>query len=435
MRTSFPFRRARIKILRVKARTSLYLGMLVYAVASLTSMAGMSIGAFIVVAGILLDGGGPKTFIRDLRVPLQTSWIRRYALASAGLFVAALVSLIGAQFFPLFYAGQSVSIRLPQDLAKFWYFILPLILCVGWIRLTQEERSKVFRAWLFTFAVLSIVGIFQYFTGWPRKQPIPFAPDRFHATLFLGHHLSVASILIFPFFAAFELLFSSASRKALNISTALVSAFVAAGGIALFFTYSRALWGALPFGFACVVLWKLPKKWALAGLALIVLSGAMVFQLPIVKERVRNQMGVGERVELWKANFEFFKHRPVTGVGFLKPHEVTRNYFAEKYPGRTDIFVGHAHNLYLEILSGTGILGLAAWLFWLGIVLGALFYVIRAMPSPSFGIGLAAAWLVFLINGLTQVNFWEGKVLHQVMWTTGMILFWASPKAETKRRS
>jgi hypothetical protein len=39
--------------------------------------------------------------------------------------------------------------------------------------------------------------------------------------------------------------------------------------------------------------------------------------------------------------------------------------------------------------------------------------------------GILSALIVFQINGLTQVNFWEAKVQHQLMWMVGWILFGA----------
>ena len=88
---------------------------------------------------------------------------------------------------------------------KFWYFIFSVFLMVAWLRLSENQRVTVIRIWISTFGLLSIMGVFQFFTGWPRALSNPLLPGKFHPTLFLGHHLSVASIWIFPWFAALEL--------------------------------------------------------------------------------------------------------------------------------------------------------------------------------------------------------------------------------------
>ena len=91
------------------------------------------------------------------------------------------------------------------DLGKAWYFPWPLALAAGLHALGASGRAVVARSWLLTLGILAAIGIQQHFTGWPRGQVIPSSPQYWHATLFLGHHLSVASVLIFPFFAALEL--------------------------------------------------------------------------------------------------------------------------------------------------------------------------------------------------------------------------------------
>ena len=47
--------------------------------------------------------------------------------------------------------------------------------------------------------------------------------------------------------------------------------------------------------------------------------------------------------------------------------------------------------------------------------------------EPGFAWGLLCAWIVFQLNGLTQVNFWEGKVMHQMMWAVAWSFVWLIP--------
>jgi hypothetical protein len=86
------------------------------------------------------------------------------------------------------------------------------------------------------------------------------------------------------------------------------------------------------------------------------------------------------------------------------------------------------------VLAGTGVFGALAWTFWVGIVVYAMACATRKPGALNFTGGLLAAWIVFLINGATQVNFWEGKVLHQVMWVVGLALLFSS-QAERRGQS
>jgi O-antigen ligase len=151
-------------------------------------------------------------------------------------------------------------------------------------------------------------------------------------------------------------------------------------------------------------------------------------QIPGIQRRLRDGMGIGERHELWLANWEFFKNRPLLGVGWRQNQELSGYYLMDKYQ-QTHVFSGHAHNNLLDLLGGTGALGTLAWLAW-------SFWVIRILwmkstrqteEEPWFGRGLVCAWVVFHLNGLTQVNFWEGKVQHQMAWVIAWSLFWISP--------
>ena len=45
--------------------------------------------------------------------------------------------------------------------------------------------------------------------------------------------------------------------------------------------------------------------------------------------------------------------------------------------------------------------------------------------------GWACAWIVFHLNGLTQVNFWEAKVQHQMAWVIAWSLLFAGMPKES----
>jgi O-antigen ligase len=297
-------------------------------------------------------------------------------------------------------------------MAKSWYLFWPLLLVMGLRKLAPAGQERVLRAWLVAFAVLSVVGIQQYFTGWPRPQRIPNHAEYFHATLFLGHHLSVASIFIFPLFVTLDLaLRPRALPRGFLIAAALL------GTATLFLGYSRMLWVALPIGLLAWGLWALPRKWGVTAAILAGLAGLALFQHPEVQRRLHDAEGVSTREQLWRVNMEFVKARPLTGTGWHHNLETAAYYLQEKQPGG-NYFVGHAHDNALEMLASTGAIGFLAWLFWCGLAV----WLLWKNPRLGFSRGLMCAWLVFQINGLTQVNFWEAKVLHQLMWVMAWTL-------------
>jgi O-antigen ligase len=410
----------------------LYWAFLIYSVLSLSAMAFMSIGVSLLIVAVVFDRGGPKRFYEEFLAILRIEAVRTYGIASLLFCIACFVSLICARFFPLAFAGKSTPIHLLRDMAKTWYLLLPLILLIGWRRLLPDQKTTVFKTWFIFFGILSAVGVVQFFTGLPRAQANPQLPGYYHVVLLLGHHLSVASIWIFPFFAILDVLFDRDSIKKLKIPFPILLLFFGLGSFSLFFSYSRTLWVAMPVGLILWVWIKLPRKFATWGTVIAISLGIILYQTPQFKYRMQSQIGISQRTELWTANLEFLKARPMTGVGLGKNHELSLYYFQQKYPHQTDFFIGHAHNIYLEMISGLGLFGFFAWILWLTAAICPLVRSCKNKLPLNFSHGFLAAWTVFLINGVTQVNFWDGKVLHQVMWVTSLALLWSSDSKNVK---
>lgn len=404
-------------------QSALTLALCIYAVSTLISMAVMSIGTAILVVALLWFYGGPRALLSQIREDLKASvWARRYLWVSIALALCCVGSLVWAKIAPLSYGGQSSPVHVFKDSLKLWYLFWPLPLVAGLGALTPERRTKILTSWIATCAVLGMVAIIQHFTGWPRPQGIPSnePPLRYHATLFLGHHLSVASILIFPFFASLDF-FKRKGEWFWGVAAAL-------GALALFLTYSRTLWAALPIAIFVWMLVSLPKRGKVALIALAILGAAGASQLHAIQARFQSwdfKYSVDTRAELWKANLEFLKERPVLGVGWKHNQELSGYYLMDLHHTK-DVFSGHAHNNLLDMLGGTGILGALCWVAWsvLAIAMAWTAWRRRLAASDTFALGLLCAWIAFQLNGITQVNFWEAKVTHQATWMVAWSLLW-----------
>jgi O-antigen ligase len=425
----------------------IFIGLTIYAVLSLFSMATMSIGAGILVLLLLgqLAKGSTTDGLNAPKAPRSNDSFlitlfskpigRSYLWSSFALLIACVFSLIFSSLDPLSFGGYHSQVHLIADSAKLWYFFWPLILVFAISKITPAQRLQVLRAWLITFVLLSAFGIVQYFIGWPRFQPIPGLEGHSATTLFLGHHLSVASVFIFPFFVLLDFL-RQAPRSNVTVGKSpvlpvwVLSLGAVFGFATLMLTFSRTEWVALPIGILVWMLWALPppgksgKKVRVFAVLGILIAGGLCSQIPEVKYRLTNQMGVHERQDLWEANWEMFKQRPLTGVGLKHNQELSGFYLMEKYHA-TDVFSGHAHNNILDFLGGTGLIGLLAFLVW-------WFFIFKWTLRPGVRVagynlsaGFFCALLVFQLNGLTQVNFWEAKVQHQLMWSIAWILWGA----------
>jgi O-antigen ligase len=348
---------------------------------------------------------------------ISAVWMKRYLQVTGVWISVILLSLVGASFFPLEFAQRTVPVRWGSDLAKVWYLVLPVLLVLTWSVLGRTRIQRILMRWWGFAVLLACIGIQQYWTGWPRPQLIPSSLEgRFHATLFLGHHLSVASIFIFPFFFG---LAEWKSRRNRGETSAMILLGTLALALLLFLTYYRTLWVALPLGVAFYFFlgWTTRVRWVGAMVLVLLLGG--LSQWGPINDRLRMQGGVTERTELWKAHWNLFLERPVLGVGWGKSVEISRNYDLEKFPEKSTYFVGHAHSMPLEALTSTGLVGGLVWLAWCWMWLSTVRNSGATEASKSAVLPYAFAgicvWIVFQLNGLTQVNFWESKVLHQVL--------------------
>jgi O-antigen ligase len=386
-----------------------------YLATTLISMATMSLGLiFLVVASALLW--------RDRKlawnaVTASRGFQRQWKL-SLLLFACCALSLMVATFWPVTLGGFTLRIQWPEDLLKAWYLFLPFWVGAVFVSLDEQAQEQVLDRWLYAMLALSFIGVYQHYFGWPRPRPIPNDPDdHFHVTLFLGHHLAVGSIWIFPTFFALDR--SMDTRD--GIQRWIYRGIALIGFVTLFLTYARSVWAFVPVGLLVWALIRMPWKKAIALSLITVAALTLVWNLPNVRTRIGvGAMGVAEREGLWKANWEFFKLRPLTGLGFHRVSDFSGPYLLSLNPTQRDVFAGHAHNNALEMLAGTGVLGFLAWLTWCG---GLWLNGLRAFKRHIAGSGIAgllAAWVTFHLNGITQVNFWDGKVQHTLMWVTAL---------------
>jgi O-antigen ligase len=304
--------------------------------------------------------------------------------------------------FPITYHQETVSIS-PKDWAKLWYFLWPAIIAWAFYLITDSQKIFVLRFYFCTAIFLCLIGVGQIFTGWPRPQGNPYLLGYYQPSLFLGHHLSLSNIFIFPFFLGLQLTIQS-WKKIRPSMLAFAALSLLVGLFILLMGYSRALWLSLPMGFTTMLFLEAKKTWRLPGLIAVATILGILYQVPEFQERLFSQMGRNDRIEMWERGIALWKTRPWTGIGFGKTLEVIRIYLLETQPGAKDYFIGHMHNLYLEMGVTLGLIGFPAFVAF-------LYEMGRRLWRQS---GLFSAYVVFLFGGLTQVNLWEGKVMHQV---------------------
>ncbi len=214
----------------------------------------------------------------------------------------------------------------------------------------------------------------------------------------------------------------------------VVSVIMLAGLLA---SWSRGAWLGMAAGLITVVALRSRAALAASGVAvLIVLIGLLFgsFQPQLIPQPVAERLvdlpayfgltdvlnqpvtdenfSVVERIAHWVAALRMWEQAPWLGVG---PGNYATVYPTVRLP-RWEDALGHAHNIYLNVLAETGVLGLAAYLLLWG---GAILWTwrkFRHAASRSYtgalAIGILGVLAHLSIHNLFDNLFVQGIYLH-----------------------
>jgi O-antigen ligase len=113
------------------------------------------------------------------------------------------------------------------------------------------------------------------------------------------------------------------------------------------------------------------------------------------------------RLTIWKEALEMLKTRPILGAGLAGYQTAVAPFHKAKY---IEIYL-YPHNIFLNFWSETGLLGLLA-LLWL---IGVFFWQGLRSPPTHYSLltthyALLAAMLVILIHGLVDVPYFKNDL-------------------------
>jgi O-antigen ligase len=121
------------------------------------------------------------------------------------------------------------------------------------------------------------------------------------------------------------------------------------------------------------------------------------------------------RIEIWLESIKIFKSHPIFGVGLGNIHFYVENYFIKAASG---FHLIKAHNLVLELLAETGIIGLAIFgtlLFKaLRIQLHNCFQLDKGFQN-SLAWGILSGTLAAIVHSMVEPNI-MGYMFGLVFW-------------------
>jgi hypothetical protein len=294
-----------------------------------------------------------------------------------------------------------------------------LAYAVRWLGL----KDKLFAPFMLVAAVVAIHGIQEFFTGWDyiRNRPVTRMIDdnEARAAGFFGLPTTfgnaISMTLCFPAAAALM----GWRRKAWENASVIFGTLMLLGGIALSFT--RAAWIGLFFALLAMALYRGLRPFLIMTVTAVVLSGAFFAIKPAFLQRAETIFDMSHqsnsgRLDMWRTNWWMIQDYPILGIG-LNDNERRAPEYNEKH-GAGDVHVGNAHNTYIQFLSGTGVLGLLAYLLFIGYYLWLTFQLLRVIPvgefwHRTFVLAALGAQVAMHIVGFMDCNFKSMQVQHQ----------------------
>jgi putative inorganic carbon (hco3(-)) transporter len=315
----------------------------------------------------------------------------------------------------LWASFQGPNVDAMRSLARWLSYLALFYAMCGWLE-RREQMQTALKLILASGMLVALFGFYQvlaqgysdlYYSLYPLQQE-GLEPWNGRITSFLFHFNSLAGYLnlILPLSLACMVLGEGTSLR----RTALACHGMALA--ALYFTGSRG--GLIAY---CILppaaIYFLPSRRVAIGkvLTAIALAAAIVALLRIPAEfaaesesRLRqvDEFTSASRLALWSAAGAMFVQHPFMGVGYGNYRSLYNNYLPAVPPNQLD-----AHNLYLQVLSETGVIGFLAFSLLIFELMRVAIRLARNSESlnRSVGIAMGGALATTLTHGMVDYLF------------------------------
>jgi O-antigen ligase len=379
---------------------------------------------FSLFAGVVVYRLGHR---KGLREWLWGGWLTRAVL---GYFVVAIASVA---FNPVTLDAQRELMRLASYVC-FYYVI------TDWIQTPQDTRT-VLKVLMASTIAVALFGLYQVAMGgysalydvlYPIQEEIRQIPQwEGRITSFLEHYNGLAGYinLVVPFCLVFALRGEDPALRTLSRWC------LALASVALLLTQSRG--GLLAFVAMLMVsayLLAPDRKTRVRRLALVMvlclMAGAVAGFFFQRLGEIDDYTAVS-RLAIWGGAFTVFARAPVVGAGFgnLRP-------LMGGLLGLPEGWMGDAHNLYLELLAESGLVGFIAFSVLIVCALRAARRCVR-QPRDEFmriiGIAIFAAVCGVLVHGTVDYLFHTTPQVAALFFLVlGMLRAWDSEAGRTQ---
>lgn len=336
----------------------------------------------------------------NMRGWLWSGWLTRAILAYFAIAIASVAFL------------NAVTLDAQRELMRLASYVGFYYVTTDWIQTHQDTRALLKALMISTIAV-ALFGLYQMMIGgysalydilYPVQEEIlQIPPWEGRITSFLEHFNGLAGYinLVVPFCVGFALRGTDPVLRMLSRWCLLLAS------VALLLTQSRG--GLLAYAAMLLVsayLFAPNRKSGMRRVAIVLivclLAGAVAGFFFTRLTEIDDYTTVS-RLAIWGGAFTVFARSPVLGTGFGNLRTLMGGLL-----GLPEGWTGDAHNLYLELLAETGIVGFVAFVFLITAALRAALRRYRN-SQDEFGkiIGFAvfAAIIGVLVHGTVDYLF------------------------------
>jgi len=298
-----------------------------------------------------------------------------------------------------------------RELMRFGSYLCFYYAVVDWVR-TDKDVKAILQALMLSTIVVAIFGFYQYVVGdytplyealYPVQDELLKNPPFIgRITSFLSHYNGLAAYLnmVVPFCIGFAVHARDRFSRVLGGTCFMFAS------LALLLTQSRG--GLLAYvGILFLAACTLPQtraargRWA-AVMVLLSLGGWLVAGSIFQRLAGVDSFTEVTRLAIWAGAGLLFAGNPVLGVGYGNFKNALTSAIAVP-----DGLMLDAHNLYLELLAETGVIGLAAFAV---LVIACLRQACRMLSEPEemskvVGFGVIAAVAGVLVHGMVEYVF------------------------------
>ncbi len=182
--------------------------------------------------------------------------------------------------------------------------------------------------------------------------------------------------------------------------------------ILVLLTLTRGVWIAAAVGISMTA-FLIPKKVFIYTVLCTVFIFTVYsflnanFKQRVYSEDASSKISNSQRINIWTANLKMLKDFPILGVGYSQNNLRLTEYYDKLNIPQTEL-KSHAHNQYLHMASGTGLIGLFFFLIFIGFIFYQaiqVYFKADNQHTKIIYLSLTSAFICFIVAGLTESNF------------------------------